>query len=216
MAGTAVYAQPTQQRPDGAPFGPGMQMGEGFERPFENMTPEESAEKLTAEMTEVLELTAKQVKKVTKYNVKDQETLQSLYTSSFEGFGGPMGGGSGGPGGRPGGFGGPMGGGPGGFGGRPGGMPGGGPGGMPGGQGSPGMMPEGGFPPMTPDLSELEEYWSKKEKKLRKILGDEQFGKWYALHPEQFGVRAERPTPFDLPQDENAPILTPQGQALLN
>ncbi len=76
------------------------------------------------------------------------------------------------------------------------------------------MRPEG-LPMVTPDLSELEAYWAKKEKKLRKILGDEQFDKWYSIHPEQFGV-VERPTPLDGPQDGTAPFLTPQGQPPLN
>ncbi len=198
MAGTAAFAQDngSQMPPFGQGFGPGMQPGQGFERPFENTTPEEAAEKLTAEMVEVLNLTDKQVKKVTKFNEKDQKNLQSLYTGGFgggPGFGGGMPGG-----GMPGGFGG-------GFGG-PGGMPGGGmPGGGPGGAG---MRPEGGFPMMAPDLSELEDYWAKKEKKLRKILGDEEFGKWYTLHPEQFGVRPERPEGG--PQNRPAPFMNPQ------
>lgn len=38
------------------------------------------------------------------------------------------------------------------------------------------------------DLAELEEYWAKKEKKLRKILGDDNFEIWYSLHPEEFGL----------------------------
>ncbi len=187
MAGSVVFAQSGPQLPpEGQGFAPGMQPGEGM--PFQRLSPEEAAEKLTAEMVEALDLTDKQVKKVTKFNKKDQEDFQSLYMSNFP---------------RPGMGGGPMGG-PGM--GRPGGMPGGMPGGGPDGAG---MRPEGGFPMVTPDLSELESYWAKKEKKLRKILGDEEFGKWYALHPEQFGV-VERPA--GAPQDGTAPFLTPQGQ----
>ncbi len=154
----------------------------------EQLTTEEIAAKLTDEMSSVLDLTQKQYKKLSKFNLKDQEEFEALTSGRFGGPGGPGGPGMGGPGGRPGG--GP-GGGPGG---RPGGPGMGGPGGPgmggPGGPGGPGMGPGG--PHGAPDLSELEAYWTKKEKKLRKILTDEQFDKWYSLHPEQFGVRPEQ------------------------
>ncbi len=195
-AGAAMFARPSAG-PQDTPPEPGQVP--------ERLSSEEIAARLTDEMAATLDLTEKQYKKLSKFNVKDQQELESLRG----GFGGPgMGGpgGPGGPGGGPG-MGGPGMGGPGGPGGPgmggPGGRPGmGGPGGP--GQGGPGMGPQGG-PQGMPDLSDLEEYWAKKEKKLRKILSDEQFEKWYGLHPEQFGIRKDPndKLPFDglAPQD---------------
>ncbi len=174
MAGIAVFAQPAgnagsqdeQQGPGQAP---------------EQLTTEEIAARLTDEMNTTLDLTQKQYKKLSKFNLKDQQEQEELLGN----FAGPR---PGGPNGGPG-----MGG-PGGQGGQ-------------GGQGGPGMGPQGNGPQGTPDLSELEDYWAKKEKKLRKILTDEQFDKWYGLHPEQFGVRKnpDDKMPFDGVVPKDAP-----------
>ena len=62
----------------------------------------------------------------------------------------------------------------------------GGPGGQ-GGPGRPGMRP--GNPPAgfgrEVDVEALNKYNAKQDKKLRKIIGDEKFGKWRAAHPHK-------------------------------
>ncbi len=169
FAGAVLFAQaPMGQMPQGGPRGP---------MPVQ-LSAEEKAAQITEEMQAKLNLTEKQVKKVAKFNKKDQQQQESLMGGSR-----PTGMPQGGPGGM-----GPQGGMPGGMGqgGRPQGMPQGGPGGM----GPQGGMPQGG--PMMGaqvDEEEMEKYWAKKEKKLRKIIGDAEFEKWLKMHPEQFGIK---------------------------
>lgn len=139
----------------------------------ERLTVEQEAQMKTDLMASELNLDEKQIKKVKKFLKKDIEYRRE----NFE-FNGP----------RPGGnFPAPPSGGRGGF-------PGGGPGGMgPGGGnfpgGGPGMRP-GNPPSGKPAFKEIdyegfEKYNAKQDKKLRKIIGDENFVKWRAAHPQE-------------------------------
>ncbi len=138
------------------------------------ISPEAIAEHKAMKMDEDLELTEKQYKKVYKLFLNVERSRISNFSGMRPPQGGmpPMGGGPGGM----------MGGGPGGM--PPGGMMGGMPGGMPG--GAPpqnfggGQFPQG--PPMgMPDNSEEE----KIEKKLRKILTEQQYDRWESLRSEE-------------------------------
>ena len=139
---------------------------------------EQEAQEKTDQMAAELGLDDKQIKKVLKFFKSDIQYRRE----NFEFGGGPR------PdgnfpappsGGRPGGQGGFPGGGPGAMG--PGGFPGGGPGGM-----RPGNPPSG-MPAFgkAVDYDELEKYNAKQDKKLRKIIGDENFEKWRAAHPQE-------------------------------
>ena len=162
----SAAAQPSDERPQ-MPERPQMK-----ERP----TVEQEAQIKTDQMAAELGLDEKQIKKVYKFFKSDIQYRRE----NFE-FGGPR------PdgnfpappsGGRPGGQGGFPGGGPGGMG--PGGFPGGGPGMRPGNPPS-GMPAFGG----EVDYEELEKYNAKQDKKLRKIIGDENFEKWRAAHTQE-------------------------------
>lgn len=117
----------------------------------------------TDQMTAELGLNEKQIKKVFKFFKNDIQYRRENFV-----FGGPR------PdgnfpappsGGRPGGEGG---------------FPGGGPGMRPGNPPS-GMPAFGG----EVDYEALEKYNTKQDKKLRKIIGDENFEKWRAAHPQE-------------------------------
>ena len=145
-----------------------------YERPQmkERLTVEKEAKMKTDRMASELKLDEKQIKKVKKFLKKDIEYRRE----NFE-FGGP----------RPeGNFPAPPSGSRGGFPGRaPGGMGHGG--GFPG--GGPGMRP-GNPPSGKPTIKEIdyegvEKYNAKQDKKLRKIIGDENFVKWRAAHPQE-------------------------------
>ncbi len=137
---------------------------------FKRPDPEAVAEHKTKKMDEDLQLTDKQYKKVYKLFL----SVERSRNSGFSGMYPPQGG-------MP-----PMGGMPGGMrGGMPGGMP---PGGMMGGMpgGAPPQNFDGGQfpqrPPMdVPDKSEEE----KIEKKLRKILTEQQYDRWESLRTEE-------------------------------
>lgn len=152
----SAAAQPSGERP---------QMPERPQQK-ERPTVEQEAQMKTNQMSAELGLNEKQLKKVYKFFKSDIQYRRE----NFE-FGGP----------RPdGNFPAPP------SGGRPGGM---GPGGFPG--GGPGMRP--GNPPSgmpafggEVDYEELEKYNAKQDKKLRKIIGDENFEKWRATHPQEF------------------------------
>ena len=151
----------------------------------ERPTVEQEAQMKTDQMAAELNLDEKQIKKVYKFYKSDIQYRREHF--EFAGprpdgdFPAPPSGGF--PGGGPGGMG------PGG----PGGMGPGGPGGMgPGGPrpgGGPGMRP-GNPPSGMPafgeiDYEKLDKYNAKQDKKLRKIIGDENFEKWRAAHPQE-------------------------------
>ena len=146
-------------------------------------TVEEEARTRTDQMVAELSLTEKQEKKVYKFFVNDieyrRENFEPVRHRPSGNFPAPPEGGfpGGGPGG-PGGMGGPMGGG---FG------PGMGPGGPGMGPGGPGMGPGGSGmrPKFEIDYEALDAYNAKQDKKLRKIIGDENFAKWRANHPQE-------------------------------
>lgn len=151
------------QRPEGAPE----QRRERPEMP--KMTSEQIAHQMTDRMDRMLTLTDSQYQKIYKINLKEVKEMEadSVFMSRRGGFGGPMG-----PG----------------FGPRPGG-PGMGP--RPGG---PGMGPGMGSAPEGGRLSEeqleqlrveREKARVKKDKKLRKILTDEQYGIWVKAEQER-------------------------------
>ena len=159
--------------------------GDGQQRPErpqmkERPTVEQEAQALTDQMAAELELTDKQVKQVFNYFKSDIKYRRENFEFSgprpdgdfpsppsgdFPGRGGFPSGGPGGPGGM-----------------RPSGPPpSGGPGGM-----RPGNPPSG-RPPFAQeiDYEALEKYNAKQDKKLRKIIGDENFEKWSAAHPQE-------------------------------
>lgn len=155
-----------------------------FPGPQKMTSPAERAERKAEMMQKEVGLTDKQYKKVYKLFKKDYQYRQDLMEERMGGMP-PMGErpeGMGGPGGGPG-----MGGPRGGMGG-----PGGGPG-MGGGPRGGGMPPQGemsgrprpeGFPGMGPGGAEVsDEYIEKQDRKLRKILTEEQYGQWRAKHP---------------------------------
>ena len=159
------FPQPPQ-RPDDAPF-------EKMERPpmppMPPMTIQERAQRMTDHMNELLNLTEKQYKKIYKLNLKDLKEMEA--DSLFLGRRG-MGFGPGGPG---------------------------GPGFGPGGPGGPGGraqferdMERAGreFNALTPQQMEQlkatrEQARIKKDKKLRKILTEEQYGLWIKAEQER-------------------------------
>lgn len=154
--GLAAAAQPGNQK-KAYPGKPGEKI--------QPLTVEQEAQMKVDQMTSELVLTPKQVKKLTSYFKKD-------ITYRRENF--PMAGGRGPKGLPPGG--GPQGG-------RPQGM---GPGGHPG--GGPGMRldGQGGRPPQMDseiDFEKLDKYNQKQEKKLRKILGEDNYSLWRSKHP---------------------------------
>jgi len=159
---------------------------QGNRMPPKMKTPEEIAQIKSDQMKAEVGLTDKQYKKVYKLIKQDQEYRQEQMSNQFGGGMPPQGGpGMGGPGGQ-GGFGGgmpPQGGGN--FGG--GGMP---PQGGPGGQGGPGMGGPGGpgGPGMDgPACNQVsDEYLEKQDKKLKKILTEEQYNKWRSKHPAEY------------------------------
>ena len=149
-------------------------------------TPEEIAQRKTEKMDKEISLDEKQVKKIFKIYLKEENAKKEAREGGFPPMGGFPGGGPGGfPGGAPGGF---PGGGPGGFGG---GFPGGGggfPGPPPGGmrpEGFPGGMPGG---PLTATVNgkdiESDEYIDWREKKFKKILTPEQYQRFITIHPD--------------------------------
>ena len=158
-AGLAMMLSAAAQQPSGEK----LQMPE---RPQMKERPsvEQEAQMKTDQMAAELGLDEKQIKKVLKFFKSDIQYRRE----NFEFGGGPR------PdgnfpappsGGRPGG---------------PGGFPGGGPGMRPGNPPS-GMPAFGG----EVDYEELEKYNAKQDKKLRKIIGDENFEKWRAAHPQE-------------------------------
>lgn len=188
LLSTGIYAQaPRGERP----------------APPKMKSPEEIAQKEADMMKEEVGLTDKQYKKVYNLVKKDWQYRQDQAENRFSGMGGPGGmppqGGMGGPGGMGGGPDGGFSGGMGGFGGM------GGSGGMGGGmppQGGMGGGPEGGFsggmPPQGGQRPEggpgmgpggdivTEEYLEKQDKKLKKILTEDQYNKWRAKHPAEY------------------------------
>jgi len=162
-------------QPQGMPQG-GPQNGERPARP-EMKSPEEIAKMKSDMMKRELSLTDKQYKKVYKLIKKDQQYRQNQAENQFGGGMPPQFGGMGGPGG---GMGGP------GMGGGMMGGPGGGMGGP--GMGGPGMggqRPEG-FPGIRPKENLVsDEYLEKQEKKLKKILTEEQYSLWRSKHPAE-------------------------------
>ncbi len=159
---------------------------QGRPEPPKQESAEELAQKKVDLMDSELGLTKKQYKKAYKLFKKDFQYRQDAMEEkmSERPQGGP--GGMGGPGGGMGGPGGGMGPGGMGMGGPGGGMGMGGPGGMGAPDGmEPGSRPEGG-PGMNPmDDVITEEYLEKQEKKLKKILTDEQYTAWRAKHPAE-------------------------------
>ena len=130
----------------------------------ERPTVEQEAQMKTDQMAAELGLDEKQIKKVYKFFKSDIQYRRE----NFEFGGGP----------RP----------DGNFPAPPSGVRPGGQGGFPG--GGPGMRP-GNPPSGMPDFGgevdyeELEKYNAKQDKKLRKIIGDENFEKWRAAHPQE-------------------------------
>ena len=158
---------------------PGGEKPQRPERPQvkERPTVEQEAQMKTDQMTAELGLDEKQVKKVYKFFKSDIEYRRENFEFSGSVPGGnfpapPKGGFPGGQGGFP--VGGPGGMGPGGP------RPGGGPGMRPG-------NPPSGMPAFSGvvDPEELEKYNAKQDKKLRMIIGDENFEKWRANHPQE-------------------------------
>ena len=146
-------------------------------QPKERPSVEEEAQMKTDQMAAELTLTAKQLKKVYKFFKKDIKYRRENFEPGVPRPGGnhpapPSGD----------------------FPGR-GNFPGGGPGGMgpggprPSGSGGPGMRPgnpPSGMPPFGEiDYEALEKYNAKQDKKLRKIIGDENFAIWRAAHPQE-------------------------------
>ena len=158
------------------------QRGEGApeqwaERPqMPKMTSEQIAHQMTDRMDRMLTLTDSQYQKIYKLNLKEVKEMEadSLFLSRRGGFGGPMGPGFG-----------PRPGGPG-MGPRPGG-PGFGPGMGPGNEG--GRMSEEQLEQLR---AEREKARVKKDKKLRKILTDEQYGIWIKAEQERLIRMRER------------------------
>lgn len=152
----SAAAQPGGSFPQQKPERPQMK-----ERP----SVEQEAQIKTDQMSAELSLDEKQIKKVYKFFKNDIKYRRE----NFE-FAGPFRGGnlpappSGGfPGGGKGGF------------------PGGGPQGMRPGNPPSGMPAFGG----EVDYEEIEKYNAKQDKKLRKIIGEENFEKWIAAHPHE-------------------------------
>ena len=145
-------------------------------------------EQMTKKMVRELKLDEKQTKKVTKLNKKFKKLIEGEQPDNMKGQQPPMG--QGHPGGNHGG--GAPGGGPGGFGG---GMPGGGMGG-PGGGFSGGMGgPRGGMPPGGQSQQASYNYDKqqlKYDKKLRKLLSDDQYDGYLKLRPEFYSQRRIR------------------------
>ncbi len=142
------------------------EQNEGRPMPPEAISPEKAAEQMTELMNQELELTDKQYKKIYKLNLKEQENR----ASAMEGNGGQ----------RP-----PM-------------PPMGSSQDM--GERRPPMMGEGGMGPgMGPRMGqqtpeELKEEAEAKEKKLKKILTEEQYAKWQTVREKlQKQQRAPRP-----------------------
>ena len=167
--------------------------------PRPQLTVEQEAQMHVDEMSAELPLTARQVKKLTRFYKKDIQYRRDNFQGGAPGTrpeGGPGPGGSRGDmhhGGGPG-QGGPGGGmGPGG--GRPGGdRPGGGPGMRSDGQ--------GGRPPMQDaeiDFEKLEKYNARQEKKLSRILGEPSYTQWRSRHPQEHPQLPD--IQLDLPQN---------------
>lgn len=159
LLAVSAIAQPAGSRPEFKP--------EAFQLP----SVDEAAQKKADIMNEELALSEKQYKKVLKlFKSQIQEERDIMQLSKPDGM--P----DGFPGGRP------SGGGPGMGGGRP---PMGGPGPQ-GGFGGPGMAgerpPMGGHG-MRMDDEEVEKMHEKYDKKLKKILSEEQYSKWRTTHP---------------------------------
>lgn len=158
----------------------------GERRPMPTVN--EMAQQRTNAMDHELTLTEKQYKKILKYYKAEVEKEREMMEfgrpegmpEGFPGGGPGMGGGRPPMGGQ-----GPQGGGfPGGGPGMGGGFPGGGPGvGGPGMGGFPGGGPGMGGPGMAMSDEEIEKYYEKQDKKLKKILTAEQYEKWRSRHP---------------------------------
>lgn len=165
MAVAWIPAMSANAQPQGGP----RPEFKGEHRPMPTVN--EIAQQKTNAMDHELTLTEKQYKKILKYYKEEAEKEREMM-EDFPGekpdFGGgrpPMGGpGMGGPG---------MGGG---FRGPQGGFPGGGPG-MGGGR------PPMGGPAMGMSDEEMEKYYEKQDKKLKKILTPEQYDRWRRKHP---------------------------------
>ena len=156
----SAAAQPGDSWPE-----PGQQQPQMKSR----LTVEPAAQLRTDQMAAEIPLTDKQIKKVYNFFKRDIKYRREHFQFSGPRPGGPRP--EGGPGMGPGGQ-------------RPSGPPSGmGPGGQrP--QGSPGMgpgTPPPGFSPVDPE--EIERYNARQEKKLRKIIGDQNYVKWRANHP---------------------------------
>lgn len=150
----------------------------------EVMSPEKSARKMTDEMKKSLQLTEKQYEKIYKLNLKEQKKRFASMSENGQQRP-PMGMGERRP---------PMGGGM-----RPEGM-GGAPMGQFGGGDRPPMM--GGAPGgQSNSVEDLEKAAEKKEKKIKKILTDEQYAKWQTVRQSQEFPR--RPQGGDRRDSEN-------------
>ena len=170
----SAAAQPSGQPPKND--------GTGHPQMKQQPTIEQEAQMRVEQMCAEMPLTDKQVKKLLKFYKKDikyrRENFQMDGGPRPEGGQRPEGQGGRGPGmgqGRP--QGGPgmgMG-------------PGGGPGGNRGGQGMrPGNPPEGArMMEQEVDFEKLEKYNQKQDKKLCKIIGEENFAQWRASHPHE-------------------------------
>ena len=130
----------------------------------ERPTVKEEAQRKTDQMVTELSLSQKQIKKLSKFNQRDIQYRRDHFELGGPRPDGnfpapPAGGFPGGPGGK----------GP-----RPAGGPGMGPG-----------NPPAGMPPMKAgiDYNALDKYNARQDKKLRKIIGDDNFRKWRDSHP---------------------------------
>lgn len=156
--------------------------------------PEKAAQRRTDEMDKMLDLTEKQYKKIYKLFLKEEkEKVEALMERHPEGMNGqpPMGGRPPRGGGRP-----PMGG---------------------------GMPPRGGdFPRMEGDRNdmtpeermkargeEIQKEQEKREKKIRKILTDEQYEIWQMRKPQilPLGPEGDKPGPGPREQEEKEVLL---------
>ncbi len=160
--------------------------GQGEGQPQQEIpSPEKIARKMTDDMNKELQLTEEQYNKLYDLYLKDQKEQLSNRQSGMRNTPPPPGGGGGGMG-RP-----PMGGG------RP-----------PMGGGHPPMMdgrrPEGPPPTDAESAEKQQKELKKREKKMRKILTEEQFEKWQTIEASRRPAprtREDMPS-FDMPEQE--------------
>lgn len=161
----------------------------------EVLNPEKAARRQTDRMKEVLQLTDKQYKKIYKLNLKAQEEL----AESRVGGDMPAPGRDGNMPPRPGNGGMPP-------------MPGGGGGGFDMG-GGPGMG--GGRPDMVPSdreslAEQMQKNAQKREKKIKKILTEEQYAQWKAMTERPEGGRGDGRRPERMPMGDRPEALQPE------